>query len=137
MLTWFEGRWVGEVNGEFIEETWSVERDGQRHGMFRWHKGDKPALYEWMLMGEFDGRVQIRIKHFGADGVGWEEKNAWTEFTLAEEQDMRAEFHQTNKENGPRMFYHRIGDEMRVWFEREGTPPSVQDVLVFGLAGGM
>jgi hypothetical protein len=131
MLAWFEGRWVGEVNGRFLEEIWTDEQGGQRHGMFRWHKEGKPWLYEWILMGEFDGRVQMRIKHFGADAIGWEEKDGWTEYHLVGEQDQRAEFHQ---KTGPAIIYQRTGDQMRIWFEANGAPPKIEDVLVLHLA---
>lgn len=123
-LAWLEGTWSGTVNEDEVEEIWGTELGGQRHGMFRWLKSGKPFIYEWLLLGEFDGNIQMRIRHARPDATGIEEKSAWTEFTLQSLTGQKAVFLQTDIPDGPRLIFERSDSDLRVWFEFDpGTPP--------------
>lgn len=130
---WLEGRWVGEIDGDPVEEHWSPAVAGQMTATFRWLKSGKPWLYEWILLGEFNGKIQMRLKHFNPDACGWEEKDAWTEFTLESLAGMKAAFRQTNKADGPLLMIERKGSDLRTWFESESGRPPVAGVFTYRL----
>ena len=49
-VAWMAGRWVGEYDGDRIEEWWSEPHAGMLLGMFRWHRDGEPRFYELMSM---------------------------------------------------------------------------------------
>ena len=49
-VAWMAGRWVGEHDGDRIEEWWSEPYAGMLLGMFRWHRDGEPRFYELMSM---------------------------------------------------------------------------------------
>jgi len=83
-LAWMSGRWVGDDNGVRIEEIWSPIDCEIMMGMFRWLNGDVPSFYEFMLLRPGPAGIELQLKHFGADLVGWEEKEASTAFDLVQ-----------------------------------------------------
>ena len=83
-LAWMAGRWIGEHDGERIEEWWSEPYAGMMLGMFRWHRGGEPRFYELLSMEPDGMRLAFRIKHFAPGLVGWEEKDAAVTFDLVE-----------------------------------------------------
>lgn len=106
-LEWVVGYWEGPGLGGECEEVWLPAKDGQMMGTFRfWNKGN-------LLFSEFFHLIQdgesltLKLKHFGADLSGWEEKEEWVEFKLIE--------------MGENVLYldgltmKRIGDQMKVW----------------------
>lgn len=131
---WLEGRWAGTIGGDTIEEHWGAAVAGQRTATFRWLKNGEPWLYEWILFGEFDGNWQIRLKHFNPDGTGWEEKGAWTEFSLERLEGLKAIFRQTDKPDGPRIVYQRVGNELWTWFEKDGAAPPIAERFEYRLS---
>ena len=69
------GTWRGEGLGGTVEEIYSEAKDGVMMGTFRfWDKG-KTVFYEFILVSEGNGTLAVRLKHYGADFTGWEEKN--------------------------------------------------------------
>ena len=77
---WLAGRWVGEGLGGQLEETWAPPAGGQMVGHFRLLRNGAPAFYEIMLMEAVEAGVQMRVKHFNPDFVGWEENDGWHTF---------------------------------------------------------
>ena len=73
-LDWLEGKWEGQMGGA-IEETWSDVRAGSRIGMFRWTRGDRVIVYEFMQVATDSTGSSFRFKHFGGAMKGWEEKD--------------------------------------------------------------
>jgi hypothetical protein len=80
---WLAGRWVGEGLGGQVEETWAPPVGGQMVGHFRLVRDGAPVFYEIMVMDVVEGGVQMRVKHFDPDFVGWEEKGDWVAFEPA------------------------------------------------------
>lgn len=78
---WLAGRWVGTGFGGQMEEAWAPPVGGQMVGHFRYWREGAPQFYEIMLMDVVEGQgVQMRVKHFHPDFVGWEEKGEWVTF---------------------------------------------------------
>ncbi|MBS1721979.1 MAG: hypothetical protein JSS66_03110 [Armatimonadetes bacterium] len=132
-LAWFAGHWDGTVAGDEVEEFWMPPRGGQLTGVFKWFRSGSPYIYEFMLLGEFEGRVQLRFRHLNKDMSCWEEMDRWTEFTLVSLRGHRAQFLQTNKDTGSYLVYERRGESLRVWFEQEEGEPPVRDVFTYRL----
>jgi hypothetical protein len=63
-----------------MEETWAPPHGGHMVGHFALIREGRPALYEIMLIDEFEGGLRLRVKHFNPDFVGWEEKDGWHAF---------------------------------------------------------
>ncbi|HKO34655.1 MAG TPA: DUF6265 family protein, partial [Candidatus Limnocylindria bacterium] len=91
-VAWMAGRWVGEHDGDRIEEWWSEPHAGMMLGMFRWHRDGEPRFYELMSMEPDAARLVFRIKHFAPGLVGWEEKDAAVTLDLVKLTDGEAVF---------------------------------------------
>ncbi len=91
-MRWFAGRWVGEGLGGEVEEIWAEPKDGQMMGMFRFVSEGKVVFYELMTLVEDEGSLKLRVKHFGKDFVGWEEKSDSVEFRWVGQSDGRIDF---------------------------------------------
>ena len=79
-LAWLEGHWTGTGLGGQCTETWSPAQDGVMLGTFRLAKEGKPVFYEFMVLGVFDGKLAMRLKHFHGDVTGWEQPEKFVEF---------------------------------------------------------
>lgn len=77
---WLAGRWVGEGFDGQMEEAWSPPVGGQMVGHFRYWRDDQPQFYELLLLDVEEEGLRMRVKHFGTDMVGWEEKDDWITF---------------------------------------------------------
>lgn len=71
-LGWLAGAWRGTLGGAAIEETWSAPDGGEMLGMFRWDR--EPPLYELLVIADTPEGAVMRLRHFGAGLVAWEEK---------------------------------------------------------------
>lgn len=122
-LTWIAGDWVGGDDDSYIQEQWSAAEGKSMMGMFRLIQGGKVAFYEFMtITWDLSGTV-LRIKHFDADLVGWEEKGDSIAFALVEVDSQRAVF-ETEKDGDPeRLVFERHQDELVITLEKpaEGT----------------
>ena len=83
-LAWLAGRWRGEALGGTAEEAWLPPAGGQMAGVFRLVKDGAPAFYEAVILLEIEGRLTMRLKHFDAALVGWEEKGETVDFPLVD-----------------------------------------------------
>jgi hypothetical protein len=81
-VAWLAGQWVGQAMGGTSEEIWTAPRAGAMMGMFR-QVGEKGVVfYEILTLAEVDESLVLRIKHFGPDLKGWEEKDEVESFPL-------------------------------------------------------
>jgi hypothetical protein len=93
-LAWLEGAWRGEGLDGVVDEVWSAPVDGAMVGHFRFTKDGTVGFYELMTLGPIgaDGRFGMKVKHFGPDLGGWEEKDGWVAFPFLERVDERFHF---------------------------------------------
>ncbi len=92
-LDWMIGRWAASEGNTRIEEIWSPPDAGIMMGTFRWLEGGEPSFYEFMLLKPGSAGLELHIKHFGPDLVGWEEKETSTAFDLVRVDGREAVFH--------------------------------------------
>lgn len=78
------GNWVGEGLGGIAEYTVSPASAGTVTAVFKHSRDGAPNFYEFIIVGEFEGRTALRLKHFNPDMGGWEERDQWMEFPLLE-----------------------------------------------------
>ena len=79
-LEFLHGAWTGNGFGGTTDEVWLPPRDGQMLGLFRLVGGTMPRFSEILTIGRFDGRIELRLKHFDDQLHGWEEKDGVVSF---------------------------------------------------------
>jgi len=73
-LSFVTGLWHAEWDGGLGEEHWGTPSGGSMIGTFRFVKNGKAQFYELMLIEETPDGLVLRLKHFNAGLIGWEEK---------------------------------------------------------------
>ena len=89
-LNWMVGYWTGTGLGGDCEEVWMPAVDGHMIGTFRFWENGKLVFTEFMNLVQDGESVSMKLKHFGADLLGWEEKEEWTTFELIEMEEKKA-----------------------------------------------
>ncbi len=91
-LSWLAGHWRGEALGGVVEEVWSSPLGGSMMGAFKLVVDDKVQFYELETIIQKDETLVFRIKHFGHDLVGWEEKDQTVDFALVKVEENKIFF---------------------------------------------
>lgn len=91
-IEWLSGNWIGTGLGGISEENWSKPNGGIMVGTYRLIKDGKPVFYEICWMMEREGTLVLRLKHFHADLVGWEEKEKTVDFKFVKKEGRRMHF---------------------------------------------
>lgn len=81
-LAWIAGDWVGGGLGGDAEFRMAEPSAGTMAGTFKHTRDGEVVFYELIVIGEFNGRTAVRLKHFHPDLSGWEAQDAWMEFPL-------------------------------------------------------
>lgn len=116
---WLSGYWIGNGLGGDCEEVWAPAVDGHMIGTFRFWENGKLVFSEFMNLVEDGESVTMKLKHFGSDLLGWEEKEVWTTFELIELVNNKAYL------NG--MTIERKGDQLIFQVNiSEGTEPKIE-----------
>jgi hypothetical protein len=89
---WLAGSWRGSGLGGSSEETWSQPESGVMVGTYRLLKEGKPVFYEMMWLLESEGTLVLRLKHFNADLMAWEEKDKTVDFKFVKNAGKRQYF---------------------------------------------
>lgn len=89
-LSWMVGYWTGSGLGGECEEVWMPAVDGHMIGTFRFWENGKLVFSEFMHLVQDGESVTMKLKHFGADLIGWEEKEDWKAFQLIELRENKA-----------------------------------------------
>ena len=91
-MSGLSGSWTGTGLGGVSEEVWSKPANGVMMGMYRLIKEDKPVFYEMLWLAEENGTLILRLKHFHANLVGWEEKDKTVDFKFVKKEGKRVYF---------------------------------------------
>lgn len=91
-LAWLAGYWRGEGLGGECEEMWSPPVGDRMNGIFTLRKDGELVFSEAMLLVEEEGSLVLKVKHFTADFVGWEDKEGFVSFPLVRLGDSEAYF---------------------------------------------
>lgn len=100
---WLTGSWTGTAFGKQFEETWNPPSAGSMVGLFKVFDDEGVSFYEIMLLTIEDGSLSLKVKHFSADFIAWEDKPDYVNFKLVKLDDDALHF-------GGLSFYRRDGD---------------------------
>jgi hypothetical protein len=129
-LAWLEGTWRGEGLGGVVEESWSAPAGGAMLGMFRLLRAGRPVFYELCLLVEQRGSLLLRVKHFGPDFAGWEERADSVDFPLVRLAPATAWF-------GGATYHRTSPDALDVWVRiRRRDGGATDERLRYRRAGG-
>ncbi|WP_340077162.1 DUF6265 family protein [Leptobacterium sp. I13] len=81
-IQWMEGSWRGKAFGGITEEVWTPPLGGTMMGAFKLVVNNKPSFYELLILSEENETLMLRLKHFHANLMGWEEKDKTVDFPL-------------------------------------------------------
>ena len=70
-LSWMVEYWTGTGLGGECEEVWMPAVDGHMIGTFRFWENGELVFSEFMNLVQDGESVTLKLKHFGADLVGW------------------------------------------------------------------
>lgn len=98
-LAFLTGAWQGTMGeNDFVEEVWSEASGGGMMGMFRWLNPEgRPRMYELLTLSTEGQDVLLRLRHFTAEMVAWEERDSPVVLRLAETKPGRATFVNRNE----------------------------------------
>jgi hypothetical protein len=91
-IAWLSGYWSGPGLGGVSDENWGSPNNGVMVGTYRLVVDNKPVFYEMMWMMEHEGSLILRLKHFSAELVGWEEKDKTVDFKFVNKVGNRMNF---------------------------------------------
>jgi hypothetical protein len=91
-VSWISGEWAAEIWGGKAREIWMVPDAGYMTGAFQFIQNDSVQFLELISISEEKGSIVMRVRHFGADMVAWEDKAASQIFELVYLEPNRAYF---------------------------------------------
>jgi hypothetical protein len=111
-VAWIAGDWQGEAGpGALSQEVWAAPAGDCMMGMWRLVIDGRVKLFESLSIVAESGGPVLRLRHFGRDGVGWEERDKPLTLPLAEVGDGVAAFAGPGRSGPLRIVYRRTGDE--------------------------
>ena len=115
-FAWLAGTWRSTpAEGELLEESFTAPAGNCVTGTFRWLRGGRAFVYEFMLIErDADGEIAFLLRHFGPGSVAWEETKTPIRVPLVAVEDGRAEFADPDGERVRRILYTREDDVLRV-----------------------
>jgi hypothetical protein len=96
-LSWMTGSWQAVRDDKIYEENWSGLNGGTMIATFRSIQDDKIRFYEFQTISKVEDLIHLRIKHFSADLIGWEERDKFVDFVLVQLDGNEAVFMEVNK----------------------------------------
>ena len=104
------GLWRADWNGGVSEEHWSRPLGDSLVGTFHFVKDGKSQFYELILIELAPRGPVLRLKHFDAGLVGWEDKTQVYSYPLIECRQGVAIFERQDRKS--RLIYSRASDEV-------------------------
>lgn len=77
-LAWIAGRWIDDSGGNLSEEIWAAPAGDSMMGMWRYVAGGKVRIFEMLTIGEHEGGLALRLRHFDPRLAGREDTLAVT-----------------------------------------------------------
>jgi hypothetical protein len=128
-LKWMQGVWRADSGERQTEERWIAGPDHVLFGSSWTMVKGKPAFVESMMIGIYDAKPGLRLRHFARDlGHAMEDTDAPMLFNLASCDAAVAVFEGQGNKIGERITYQRTGDQLSFIgdFLREGKPFQVK-----------
>jgi hypothetical protein len=128
-LHWMSGVWRADSAERQTEERWVTGPDGVLFGSSWTMAPGKPAFIESLMIGMFDNKPGMRLRHFARDlQRSMEDADTPMLFNLATCDAYVAVFEGQGNKVGERITYQRDGDQLLFTgdFLREGKPLQVK-----------
>jgi hypothetical protein len=128
-LSWMSGVWRADTAERQTEERWVAGPDGILFGSSWTMAPGKPAFIESLMIGTFDNKLGMRLRHFARDlQRSMEDAETPMLFSLASCDAHVAVFEGQGAKLGERITYQRDGDQLSFTgdFLREGKPFQVK-----------
>jgi hypothetical protein len=110
-LAFMAGDWQGEAGpGAFSQEVWAAPAGDCMMGMWRLVVDGRVKLLEALSITQEDGGPVMRLRHYGRDGVGWEERDAPIALRVASAGGGVAVFEGPGRSGPLRITYRKTGD---------------------------
>lgn len=127
---WLVGHWQGHVEDDPVELAWSSPGGGAICGFFRWVHAGKVSVYEFIELGpDRTGAISMRLKHFTAGLIAWEDKDAFITFKLTGATEREATFLMENTDGFRQLTYRRPDDDTLI--AEMITDPAGENKMVF------
>jgi len=124
-LSFLTGTWQGDMNGGFVEETWSAPHGTNMLGHFRWLRPDgSAAMFELLAITQEDDDVRLRLRHYSPTLDAKEPLDKPQTLKLAEQSASRALF-RAEKDAGTldRISYEVENDVLHISVEFVASEP--------------
>jgi hypothetical protein len=89
---WLRGQYAGTGLGGEVEQQWLPPRAGSMFATFRSIRDGRTVFSEIVELTQADGTLLLRVKHFTAEFVAWEEKDKHLSFRLVAAEDGELRF---------------------------------------------
>lgn len=109
-LSFLSGRWVSETPSQVQEELWTLVKGDSITGSFRILNQGRPVFYEFWAVELSGSAPVLKLKHFNAGLVGWEDKASSTEMPLIAVADNDAVF--AAPDGSVSLHYRRAGNRL-------------------------
>lgn len=129
-LAWIAGQWQGQKGGDPLDEHWSTPASGTMMGMFRWIKGGKILVYEFLAIEDGPKGPVLLLRHFRSGLIALEEKDSPLRCPLAGGGPGEAIF--ACESEPTRLIYRRAGENgLTVLLERQKDGQARTDEFVY------
>lgn len=129
-VAFMTGHWQHEGEAYYFEEIWSAARGDNMMGMFRFVQAGEGVFYEMMIIEAVESDVVLRLKHFNAGLIGWEEKEEVHSFYLTKKLDTEVVFEVEDKNKRLRYVF-QSPDELTVHLEELKEGEWTQETFAF------
>ncbi len=109
-LAWIAGEWVGDKEGDRIEEAWLPPAAGAMPGLFRWLRGERLIVYEMLAFEQRPEGLVLLLRHFDA-GLAPREAAEALIFDLVEASPDSVLFAGRDAAHPIRLGYRRAGED--------------------------
>lgn len=123
------GSWTGTAFGSQFEAVWNPPSAGSMIGLFKLFDDDGVGFYEILMMSVEDGTLSLKVKHFSADFVAWEDKPDYVDFRLVKKEPDALHF-------GGISFYRRGDDAIDAYIVMRNGDELTEHHLVYARRTG-
>lgn len=123
------GSWTGTAFGSQFEAVWNPPSAGSMVGLFKLFDDDGVGFYEILMMSVEDGTLSLKVKHFSADFVAWEDKPDFVNFRLVKKEADALHF-------GGISFYRRGDDAIDAYIVMRNGDELTEHHLVYARRTG-
>ena len=105
-FSFLTGTWHTNHEWGHMTEIWSPEESGNLMCTFRCMNGGKVIFYEWIIIESTTEGPVMRLRHFNAGSIAWEDKEKPHVYRMISSGDSQCVFE--NESNTTRISYERI-----------------------------